>query len=389
MMSKMVQGDVAPVVGEASADPETLAPHVLDESSIRGYSQGPVGGETSSCARVAVCRGSVVTDEEARQGEGSHVVGGKPLSTSGCPASCAPATLPDGTTELNFDFGFYVGHVDASTGLRHGHGVLYYTSGNVYDGEWRDGAANGIGEKRYANGDVFRGMWRGGKRSGRGSYLHADGHFFEGMYEDDEANGYGIFSTVGGDRYTGQWARGKKEGRGREMLRGGQVFVGQWRDGKKHGYGKMWMEGAKRCVYGVWEDNRFLRELTKEERNQEGDLDGIDEFGLVSDHADAVGRSTTRTASANRERQHRAEGSDALGLDSLAASWKDRVWSGIAAVEGRVEALGKMFEHMIVANAPTGGHVSENPKAEFVSPDTSVEGPREATVDIEHSERSV
>lgn len=172
-----------------------------------------------------------------------------------------------GAVTLEFTFGRYYGQVHPdNASLRHGEGSLFYNSGNVYKGQWRNGAPEGIGEKQYSNGDSFVGLWSNGKREGRGSYLYNEGHIFEGMYVNDKANGYGILTTLQGDRYSGWWRDGLKEGTGVEILHQGQMLVGTWKRGLKEGPGKLFLPGAKKAIYGIWTKDHFTREMTEEER---------------------------------------------------------------------------------------------------------------------------
>lgn len=176
---------------------------------------------------------------------------------------------PAAPVTLEFAFGRYFGDVHpADPTLRHGQGTLSYKSGNIYKGGWENGAPSGVGEKQYANGDVFIGMWREGKRHGRGSYLYNEGHIFEGIYNDDQPSGYGILTTVEGDRYSGWWRKGLKDGSGVEILHEGQMMSGTWRNGMKEGPGKLSLPGAKGFIYGIWSKDRFVREMTAEERRE-------------------------------------------------------------------------------------------------------------------------
>jgi hypothetical protein len=232
-------------------------------------------------------------------------------------------------TELLFDFGRYVGQVDPLTGLRDGEGCLHYKSGNVYTGHWRDGAADGFGEKRYKNGDIYRGHWDQGKRAGRGAYLFAQGHFYDGMYANDQPEGYGIYTTLKGDRYAGQWRAGHKNGKGRETLVNGQVFVGNWRNGKKQGRGKLYLPGAEGYIYGIWNNDKFFRELTANEMGVDGKEDVVDEFGMPRDaSAPPVTPPWLKPAPAG-------------------ARVTDRVLMGVTALEDRMESLGKALERVM------------------------------------------
>ncbi|CBZ26631.1 hypothetical protein LMXM_20_0580 [Leishmania mexicana MHOM/GT/2001/U1103] len=241
------------------------------------------------------------------------------------------------TKELVFDFGRYVGQVNPRTGLRHGHGCQHYNNGNVYTGEWRDGTPDSFGEKRYGNGDVYRGNWCQGKRSGRGVYSFAQGDSYEGMYADDKPEGQGTYSTLQGDRYAGQWKAGQKHGKGRETLANGQVFVGNWRYGKKQGRGKLYLPDSEKCICGIWNDDKFFRELTANEMAADGAEDVVGEFGAQHNpSASSVALPQTKSLSSN-------------------ASIADRVLMGVTALENRMESLGRALEKVI-----TGGDGDKN-----------------------------
>lgn len=170
---------------------------------------------------------------------------------------------------LEFSFGRYTGQVHPeNASLRHGKGRLVYCNGNIYTGEWKNGAPDGFGEKKYLNGDSFVGFWVNGKREGNGSYLFRDGDMFAGMYVQDQPEGYGTLNTEEGDRYAGGWKGGYKHGVGVELLHTGEEFTGTWKKGKKHGLGALRLPGVAEVVHGVWEHDVWLRDMTKEEEEQ-------------------------------------------------------------------------------------------------------------------------
>lgn len=306
----------------------------------------------------AVVDGAVATqDAQVPAANSGAAHAAAPTAGAPNPLPASPDTSRDSsvagnpTVTLDFDFGRYVGEVDPTNGLRCGKGTLTYNSGNVYDGEWRDGAANGIGEKRYANGDVYRGCWVDGKRSGRGGYLYARGDYFEGMYADDEPNGYGVLQTVNGDRYAGHWKDGKKDGKGRETLHDGRLFIGHWKAGHKQGRGKLFVPGAKGFVFGVWNDDRFFRELTQEEMGMDGEVDIVDRYGLPTDPSDPFSAAAIATRAGLPPPPpplFPPAAAAAFGQPSPAggvgSAITDAFLFGVSAIEGRLEALGRALE---------------------------------------------
>ena len=59
---------------------------------------------------------------------------------------------------------YYVGEFVSGNATRHGWGKMTYTSGDVYEGEWRDGKMNGRGTMTYADGSSVKGVWKDNKR---------------------------------------------------------------------------------------------------------------------------------------------------------------------------------------------------------------------------------
>jgi hypothetical protein len=50
----------------------------------------------------------------------------------------------------------YTGEVNEA-GKAHGKGIMTYTTGTVYDGNWINGIADGYGIEEYSNGDRYEG----------------------------------------------------------------------------------------------------------------------------------------------------------------------------------------------------------------------------------------
>jgi len=60
-------------------------------------------------------------------------------------------------------------------GKHEGKGILSFSNGAEYDGNWRQGKFDGVGRMSYANKAVYSGSWQGGMRDGYGVYTYPDG----------------------------------------------------------------------------------------------------------------------------------------------------------------------------------------------------------------------
>jgi len=58
---------------------------------------------------------------------------------------------------------------------REGYGVMKYTEGDVYQGEWRDDMQHGKGEIVYSDGDKYIGQFQNGNFHGYGEYFYKNG----------------------------------------------------------------------------------------------------------------------------------------------------------------------------------------------------------------------
>ena len=103
-----------------------------------------------------------------------------------------------------------------------------------------------IKEYKYSTGAVYNGEWKGGLRHGKGVMMWTDGASYDGNWDLGQASGYGKFSHVSGDVYSGEWYRNKTNGKGSYLNSKGAKYDGYWKDDLQQGEGmETWTEGAK------------------------------------------------------------------------------------------------------------------------------------------------
>lgn len=66
----------------------------------------------------------------------------------------------------------------------------------VYVGQWHRNQPNGRGKIYFSNGDYFNGEFREGVAFGKGLYIYNTGSYFEGHVENNEAKGEGKYSSA-------------------------------------------------------------------------------------------------------------------------------------------------------------------------------------------------
>jgi hypothetical protein len=92
-----------------------------------------------------------------------------------------------------------------------GTGMLLYSDGDKYVGEWFYGKKSGHGELIYANGDKFSGNWLEDKASGQGRLEYCNGDVYDGQWEKDLRHGWGKFTSADTNMtYEGYWKDGRK-----------------------------------------------------------------------------------------------------------------------------------------------------------------------------------
>ena len=157
----------------------------------------------------------------------------------------------------------YVGAMD-SDGKREGIGKLFYSNGDVYEGEWMADERHGTGTMVYhAIGAVFEGCFQHGVRHGYGTLSYANGDSYSGAWEEDTKQGVGRFCWAQQKSvYEGQFQCGAMHGRGKYTFADGCVYEGEYANGERHGRGVLILPDGTR-ESGEW--HGFERQPSKKE----------------------------------------------------------------------------------------------------------------------------
>lgn len=138
-------------------------------------------------------------------------------------------------------------------GVPHGKGTMYYASGNVYTGEFRNGQRNGQGEFTFtATGERYVGEFVNDEYCGKGKFYYHAGGVYEGQFMNSERSGMGVFYYKDGSRYEGSWVADKRTGYGKMFYADGRTYRGMFFNGDLTD-GFMTMKNEN----GEWEDTRY------------------------------------------------------------------------------------------------------------------------------------
>ena len=95
------------------------------------------------------------------------------------------------------------------------------------------------GRMSYSSGDTYNGFFKNNKRHGQGTYYHKNG-----------------------DKYSGNWKNSKKHGRGTYTWKNGNKYVGQWQNSNMHGQGVKTFKNGK-IQRGIWKNDKFIGSKTE------------------------------------------------------------------------------------------------------------------------------
>jgi hypothetical protein len=96
-----------------------------------------------------------------------------------------------------------------------GQGVFVYSSGLVYDGEWKDGTRHGNGVQTYTTGK-YDGEWMQNTRHGKGAITYMSGDTYDGEWQYDKRHGQGVFTWADGTSYVGEYRDDQMHGKHRD-----------------------------------------------------------------------------------------------------------------------------------------------------------------------------
>ena len=131
--------------------------------------------------------------------------------------------------------------------------------GDLYEGEFQNGAFNGQGTYTSARGEKYIGEYKDGKYHGRGSYFFADGDKYVGEYRNGNLSGQGTYTFTNGSKYIGEHKDGKFNGQGTYYHNAagenkGDVYVGEFRGGAYQGRGTYTFVNGNKLV-GEFQEN--------------------------------------------------------------------------------------------------------------------------------------
>jgi hypothetical protein len=125
------------------------------------------------------------------------------------------------------DGSIYTG--DYSDSLRHGDGLMKWSSGAEFNGKWESDLCHGSGHMLFSFGGWMRGTWVEGRAEGEAQLQTPKGDTFSGVYSKGLACGPGTLAFANQDKITGEWVSGDLEGTGELVCASGASYRGEWK----------------------------------------------------------------------------------------------------------------------------------------------------------------
>jgi|GEM_PF-91736 len=99
---------------------------------------------------------------------------------------------------------------------------------------------------------------QGDCQNGEGTMVYSSGNKYQGHFKNGMKDGYGKFIWVSGAKYKGDWVSNKRQGEGEEILANGTRYVGQFFEDKKHGSGKLYDNNGNVVQSGQWINGEYV-----------------------------------------------------------------------------------------------------------------------------------
>ena len=152
--------------------------------------------------------------------------------------------------EHKFDDSTYVGK--EANGKPNGQGKMNYANGTYYEGIWKDCILiDGFAKIIFSSGQIFEGEFKAGNYNGKGKNIMANGQVFEGYFKDGEYLS-GRYTWPDGCIWEGGFIDGIFGGSGKLISPTNGIFVGELYNGLKSGYGRQDYPN-KDYMVGFWE----------------------------------------------------------------------------------------------------------------------------------------
>lgn len=139
--------------------------------------------------------------------------------------------------------------------LPDGIGTAIFADSSFYEGSWVEGKRYGYGNNLFTSLDFYSGEWKNDLFNGEGSLLYVDGSEYHGLWKNGLQNGEGLYVSTN-VIYEGEWEEGWVNGKGRAEYSNGDIYEGDFVENERYGQGVYYFSNGN--VYdGEFVDDTF------------------------------------------------------------------------------------------------------------------------------------
>ena len=135
--------------------------------------------------------------------------------------------------------------------MRNGSGILYYSNGLCYEGEFKDGCRHGYGILKFNHIEIYNGDWVKDEIEGTGKIRNC-----AIINKRKSVNTSCLSKWIS---YNGEFKGSKFDGEGTLYLQGGEKFIGVFLGGNACGEGTIFRKNGE-MESGFWKNNILMQE---------------------------------------------------------------------------------------------------------------------------------
>ncbi len=165
--------------------------------------------------------------------------------------------IPNGNGIVYFSEGsIYIG--DFQNSKRQGSGIMIWSNGQKYIGEWNYDTFNGNGLLFLSEKDIWTGIFSNGSFIKGKNQITQDGNVYIFEYEEGKKTNRIMIKYEEGNTYVGTYFSSELTGKGIMNYSNGDSYVGEFDTGKKDGYGIYTFSNGQE-LEGSWENDVFIK----------------------------------------------------------------------------------------------------------------------------------
>ena len=144
----------------------------------------------------------------------------------------------------------YEGFIDNF--LPNGKGIIIFSSGNKYKGDFKEGKREGTGKYIFSDKTIYNGKFKNNKFDGKGILEWTNNIKYEGEFSEGYLNNEGKLADNEGEKYEGNFKNNCFEGKGKYTFEDGSTYEGSFSSNYRFGKGVFIKSNDEFMFEGNW-----------------------------------------------------------------------------------------------------------------------------------------